>query len=67
MVDVCKYNNLKVLHLMGGAPALYIDKWYDIIDRLTNDTVFHSDLLLVEGYYKQSTLRAINKSIAYTL
>lgn len=49
----------KVFHLMGGAPALYIDYWAEIIRRLDIDSVFHSDLMLVEGYYKQEVIQAL--------
>ena len=38
-----------VFHLMGGAPGLYIEHWYEIIELL--DKPFHSDLLLVEKEY----------------
>lgn len=51
----------QIFHLMGGAPALYMDKWDSIID---NVPIFHSDMLLVESEYCTSTLRKIAKSNA---
>lgn len=48
-----------VFHLMGGAPALYIDKWPELIDALPHYAVFHSDLLLVEGYYVEHVLEEL--------
>ena len=45
-------SRLHVFHLMGGAPALYIDKWLEIIDCMyekdLSNTIFHSDIILVE-------------------
>lgn len=47
----------KVFHLMGGAPALYIENWYEILDMLKDtDYVFHSDLLLIEKEYSKDVL-----------
>ena len=45
-----------VFHLMGGAPALYIENWVDIIDNLPDNAVFHSDLLLVEKEYNPAVI-----------
>ena len=50
-----------VFHLMGGAPAIYMDLWAGIIDNLRDGVVFHSDLLLVEGEYDVGTLTRIAK------
>lgn len=52
------FNNSKlpVFHLMGGAPALYINYWKEILERLDKQTVFHSDLLLVEGEYPKDII-----------
>lgn len=60
MVQAFVDSGCNVFHLMGGAPALYIDDWKDIITRI-GDKVFHSDLMLVEGYYKESTIRELAK------
>lgn len=49
-----------VLHLMGGAPALYIEEWDEIISQLqSNGFIFHSDLLLTEKLYNPHILRRI--------
>lgn len=50
-----------IFHLMGGAPAIYLKHWPDIVKRLDEHEIFHSDLLLVEGVYKLRTLRALAK------
>ncbi len=50
-----------VFHLMGGAPALYLDKWPELIAALPKDTVFHSDFLLTERSYDPTTLFKIAK------
>jgi pyruvate-formate lyase-activating enzyme len=44
---------------MGGAPALYMKHWASIIDRLPDDVVFTSDLLLTEGVYEKYILDMI--------
>lgn len=48
-----------VLHLMGGAPALHIKGWPDLLSRLEEDEVFHSDLLCLEGDYDAQLLKDI--------
>lgn len=45
-----------VFHLMGGAPALYLNHWLELIDRLGSDVAFHSDFLLIEGEYDDKVL-----------
>jgi len=54
-------SNLSVLHLMGGAPALYINYWKEILERLEAQFVFHSDLLLVENEYSKRTIEELVK------
>jgi pyruvate-formate lyase-activating enzyme len=44
---------------MGGAPALYMKHWLSIIERLPDDVVFTSDLLLTEGVYEKYILDMI--------
>lgn len=64
MIEAYKESDCKVFHLMGGAPALYIDSWHEIIEslsKLNDDSVFHSDLLLVEGVYRESTVKNLSK------
>lgn len=60
LIKILNQNNLNIFHLMGGAPAIYIDYWNLIIDNLDNK-IFHSDLLLSESEYKIDTLNKINK------
>lgn len=54
-------SNLNVFHLMGGAPALYIEHWADIVDILPDNKVFHSDLLLFEKDYKSEWFKPLVK------
>lgn len=49
----------RVLHLMGGAPALYLDQWVDVASRLAPGQVLHSDFLLMESAYSLRTLRQL--------
>lgn len=58
-------SDLDVFHLMGGAPALKLDRWPELIGVLDRDNstrhrgnwVFHSDMMLTEGLYKHDALR----------
>jgi len=50
---------LEVFHLMGGSPALYLEHWPELIDRLGEDVIFHSDLCLTEKVYDRKILRDI--------
>lgn len=50
-----------VFHLMGGAPALYIEHWPEILDWLNDSFIFHSDLLLSEKIYPRAVLKEINR------
>lgn len=59
LVTDFKSMHLPVFHLMGGAPAIYIDKWSELIDALPEGTVFHSDLLLLEGLYSPTTIKEL--------
>ena len=61
LIDAFMSSDTSVFHLMGGAPALYLDKWFEIVDNLPNNAVFHSDLMLVEKEYKVAWLTRINK------
>lgn len=54
-------SNLPVLHLMGGAPALYINHWEEILESLESRFVFHSDLLLLESEYSKQTIGKLAK------
>lgn len=61
LVNAFNNSNQDVFHLMGGAPALYIEDWYSIINILDPSKVFHSDLLLTERGYDDDVLLSINK------
>lgn len=61
IVKAFEKSNLNVLHLMGGAPALYIESFKEFI--LPENKVFHSDLLLVEKEYKQEHFELQSKAI----
>ncbi len=64
MVKAFIKSKLDIFHLMGGAPALYIENWKLIIDRIGSEKVFHSDLLLIEKIYSMKTLKKINQKNA---
>lgn len=53
-----------VFHLMGGAPAIVMHKWYELLQQLTAFAkpgwVFHSDLMLTESEYNRSVLADIS-------
>ena len=61
LINEFKDSGTNVFHLMGGAPALYLESWFDIVRQLPEDAVFHSDLLLIEKRYEVSWLSTINK------
>lgn len=50
---------LDVFYLMGGAPALYMKHWTELIECLESDKVFHSDMLLIEGDYDLNVLKRL--------
>ena len=58
-------HGVNVFHLMGGAPALQLKHWADLIDSLQDSQcryLFHSDLMLIEGQYKTEWLQPLNDS-----
>ncbi len=61
LVKAINKSKQEVFHLMGGAPALQMDNWVDIIEMLPEKTTFHSDLMLTERNYKMETLKKINQ------
>lgn len=61
LVRIFHESGQKIFHLMGGAPALYLEKWNDIVSRLEDDDIFHSDLLLIEKLYDYDWLARIAK------
>ena len=62
---VAAFNETKanVFHLMGGAPAMYIHHWPELLEALDRfgkqGWVFHSDLMLVEHEYDPKILETI--------
>ena len=56
--------NVGVFHLMGGAPAVYCEYWYEILNKLESNVMFHSDLLLTEKEYDPSVFYMLNRSNA---
>lgn len=58
MVRSYRDSGCSVFHLMGGAPALYLNQWPELLEQL-GDEVFHSDLLCVEGEYDRGALREL--------
>lgn len=63
LVSVFRETKASVLHLMGGAPALYLDNWEELIDALNLDWshAFHSDFLLQEFKYDIGVLNRLSK------
>lgn len=49
----------EIFHLMGGAPAIYLEDWPEIMVGLPEEAVFHSDFMLTERVYERSLLREI--------
>lgn len=61
LVEAFLRSGQEIFHLMGGAPALYLDQWPDILDILPSEYVFHSDFLLAERLYTMDELEKINR------
>ncbi len=58
LVDAFDRSGREVFHLMGGAPALYLNGWPELIAELPT-AVFHSDFLLTEQPYDEFVLADI--------
>lgn len=58
LADAFRRSGQEVFHLMGGAPALYLRDWPEIIAKIP-DAVFHSDFLLTEQPYDEATLATV--------
>jgi len=60
------YSRANVFHLMGGAPALYLEHWPELVEalrkRVQRSFVFHSDFLLTEGDYDESALEQLRQA-----
>jgi len=61
LIAAFEMSKTNVFHLMGGAPALYLEGWSDIVKQLPDYAVFHSDLMLIEQRYMFNWLSNINK------
>ena len=62
LIDAFVESQQQTFHLMGGAPALQIDQWSELIQALKMRcpaAVFHSDIMLTERPYKKSWLAEI--------
>lgn len=53
LLSAYQHENVDVFHLMGGAPAIYLEYWKYIAEFVN---VFHSDFLLVEQEYDKDWL-----------
>lgn len=60
MANDFRSSGCSVFHLMGGAPALYLEKWPDLQKEL-NGAIFHSDFLCLEGEYDESVLSELSQ------
>ena len=54
-------HGVNVFHLMGGAPALQLKHWPELLDALGEDTIFHSDLMLSESRYDDDVLMELDR------
>ena len=62
LVRAFERSECAVFHLMGGAPALALNKWpalLEALERTSPGAVFHSDLMLTEREYDVDTLLRI--------
>lgn len=62
LVEAFRETNLPVFHLMGGAPALQMKQWPELIKALPKDTIFHSDIMLSENTYNINLLNEVSQS-----
>jgi len=61
IIEAFKKSKMDVLHLMGGAPALYMSDWHDIKELVPDNKVFTSDLLLTECEYDKGVIDRLNR------
>lgn len=64
LIEYYKNTSLEVFHLMGGAPALYLENWKEIADKVK---IFHSDFLLIEKLYKSKWVKDLPRLHAVSL
>lgn len=60
LIKAYKESGQEVFHLMGGAPAIYLEYWERLIDKIPYG-IFHSDLMLVEKIYTERMLESIDR------
>ncbi len=64
LVDAFIESGAQVFHLMGGAPALQLQQWPELIGILFKkcpNAIFHSDFMLTEKtHYRSENLRDLN-------
>lgn len=59
MVGAFYRSGQDVFHLMGGAPALYMEDWVDLLSRIDGRYPFHSDFLCIEKSYDIEVLKEL--------
>lgn len=72
LVEEFNKSDVNVFHLMGGAPALKLGRWPELIEELEKNGkkgwVFHSDLMLSEREYTKELLKgAYSRSALYAV
>lgn len=63
LVRAYRTSGLPVMHLMGGAPALQMAYWPELLMLLdiTGPYIFHSDMMLTERSYREDILVELNR------
>ena len=61
LIEAFETSGTNVFHLMGGAPAIYLEHWSEVVEQLPEYAIFHSDLMLIEGLYDVDWLSKINR------
>jgi len=60
LVNSYEESSCRTFHLMGGAPALYLDHWPELAHAVIKmGGIFRSDFLLIEGKYSKEVLRQL--------
>ena len=71
LVDTFLESRTSVFHLMGGAPAIYMEEWHRLIyilGMIRSRAIFHSDLMGVEKEYDLDVLRRIRgRNVLYAI
>ena len=61
LVKAFQVSGQEVFHLMGGAPAIYLNQWPELVRALPEGAVFHSDFLLTENDYDVGVLEDLSE------